>query len=176
MHALGVVAAAYNQLEFYLWCFFRIYVGISSEMTSHLFVTLTNNSRVDLITKSLELMERDPVCVEQVSYFLKCFNLCAESRNFLMHATVDTNDSDTMLTLTKASRNNPTTRNQANLTLDEIRGVADDCYNVVMFGHELYLWKAVQAAGGSVSYAGTTYTQPLPDKPALPRRLNLSRP
>ena len=81
IHALGVVAARYNMLEFALECLMFDYIGMSSDTTQYLFANLSNNLRLDLLKRCVEDREADNDTKEAMLHFVSCFSVCAENRN-----------------------------------------------------------------------------------------------
>ena len=53
MHALGVLTASYNMLEFTLFCMLLAYVGLPSEAMQRLFAGLPGHARLSLLRNCL---------------------------------------------------------------------------------------------------------------------------
>jgi hypothetical protein len=180
LHALGVVAANFNHLEFALLALFYIFAGLDDGTAQHLFSYLKNDKRVDILLRSIKARETDPDVNDRATHFTKGFNVCAENRNYLMHSMTE-EPSGTALTVTsivqdtlilrKATRGDPTKRNYLHLNLTEIRQAADDIYAFDLFG--LKLWRFVNQRKLGRPNDGNDATAPLslPEKPLLPNKL-----
>lgn len=177
LHALGVIAASYNLLEQSLYFHFASQLGLAPNIAQRLFVSLSNNTRLDLLRNAIEEIDTANPIKTKLSEFLAGFDILAENRNFLMHShTILNTTSQDHLTFGKGSRNQPSKWNYAHLRLNDLRGVADDIYVYWNFGHALYKWHVASKTGGRLVFSdGFVLTPTLPDTPPLPRKLNLSR-
>jgi hypothetical protein len=167
IHALGVIAANYNTLEYALLCLFTHYLGPSGTSAANLFQQMRSNSfRLDTLKCAARARENETVTLGAVLTFIENFDICAENRNFLMHSQIDAlAGRDATLVLAKATRKDPATLNYARLSLTEIRQVADDIHFTEQFGLDLFIYVASRRVG---------QRRPLPGRPPAPRRLNLS--
>jgi hypothetical protein len=171
MHALGVVAANYNSLEMLLYSLFCEYLGRSDE-SALLFSQFKNNYRIDTLKAALKAYESDSAVAEAMQYFVKCFNICSDNRNLLMHSLVNEVDLNaTELNLRKSSRSNPEKFTQLKFAVSPIRRVADDIWSVEYYGGDLFFYLLTRRGEMKPDepHARTT----LPEKPALPDNLSL---
>lgn len=181
IHALGVAAATYNDLEFALLLLFNHYMAVEGELGLKLFAALTNRTRLDFLSDAADAKEADPDALGCVKHFVRAFNICAENRNFLMHSTTQTRGAlaalmpENVLTLSKHARDNPAVRNYAHLTRDEIRRIADEAYKFYVFGFQIWLWMLWRSSKGTLRLSKLPWPPTLPEKPPLPRKLTLSR-
>ena len=107
MHALGVVAANYNQLELTLYTIFAHYTGRTIQAAA-LFSQMKNNFRIDTLKCLVQANEPDDTIGKHIFYFADGFNICADNRNFLMHSSVDNiQKGATALPLRKSGRKSP---------------------------------------------------------------------
>jgi hypothetical protein len=137
LHALGVVAANYNSLEGILYSIFSFYFR-DQERAGILFSQLRNNIRLDTLRAVAEGYESDPKVLEAVLYFSKCFHICSDNRNLLMHSIVDMVEiGDTILSLLKGAKNAP--RDYKNLRFDAptLRRTADEIWCLEHYGIDL---------------------------------------
>jgi hypothetical protein len=173
LHALGVITASFNQLEFVLFLFFMDYLKLQPKLAQRLFVQIANNVRCELLIDAVELEETDAQIRGRALHFLKAFQILADNRNFLSHSQTIMNDpNQPHLTFGKGSKRQPDVWSFAHLTLPEIRQVADDIWTYWKFGSELRAWMVTRATGGVMTFSdGQTITHTLPETPPLPDKL-----
>jgi hypothetical protein len=114
---------------------------------------------------------------DRIEHFLSGFDICAENRNFLMHSLTRNavGSNQLYLELEKSARSQPTRRNLVRLSVEDIRRIADEIDTYDHFGFNLVLWLLARLDGGVLKLGdGPEQRPPLPDKPALPAKLNLS--
>lgn len=179
IHALGVVAAMYNHLEFALFCLLLDYTGLGSQRTQWLFANTSNNLRLDLLKRSVSEGEGSPEVRDRMHHFADCYDLCAQNRNILMHSKIAKVDDAAVLKFSKASRNDPNKLNTLNLRLEDIRRTADDIATIYSYGINLHTnYIICNSTLTPDFFALPAETQArlraLPDKPRKPE--NLSRP
>jgi hypothetical protein len=176
IHALGVAAVMYNQLEFSLFCLLMDYTGMSSETTQWLFANTNNNLRLELLKRSAPEKEYDAATLKHVLHFADCFDICAENRNILMHSMVQRADDDAVLNFAKSSRNNPTKVNRLHLRLGDIRRVADEIASSCTYGmrlHTFFIFRHAKRSDASkIPQDVLTWLSTLPDTLPLPNRLS----
>jgi hypothetical protein len=184
MHALGILIARYNVLEFTLFMFLYYYLNDSKTTAPALiFSRLNNQYRIDILKLYVET-EADPAVKSRVEAFLSAFGTCTENRNFLAHAQIHGGALtladlgkvfERRLVLKKAPKGNPLSANYTFLELTELRQLADDIEATNNFGVGLYFFMAARRVGGSFTLAGGAVHKPaLPEIPAPPRQLILS--
>lgn len=176
MHALGVVAANYNSMEFTLQLLFYFYIGLKSDVPVWLFNHLHNNkNRLDILSRLLSSHEQNPQVADLLAFFVTGYDICAENRNLLMHSLTLKASVSTELSLHKFSRNNPTKTNYIQLTVAQIRAVADEIDSMDDFGVECLLWLRARDLGGEYTFSDGRKERPaLPNKPPKPNKLNWS--
>lgn len=176
MHALGVVAANYNHLEFVLQLMLWQFSGLESEVSAKLFSTLNNNrNRLDTLALLINSREKEERVKDLALHFLRGFDICAENRNFLMHGMVHNGTASLDLTLHKAARNDPSKINYLHLTVQAIRKIADEIHDFDSFGFDIAFWTSARLTGGKfITSNGGSIEPSLPEKPPLPDKLNLS--
>jgi hypothetical protein len=176
LHALGVVAALYNDLEFSLFSLFYMYSGLTRVVAQPLFENMSNSQRLDFLTRCVETSNIDDTSKELANHFIKCFSICAENRNFLMHSTINTNHELDIVIFSKASREDPNRLNSINADLATIRKVADIFNEIDNFGVGVF-FSASQKLDwegrviGAIQVNGAPFAPPSPQKPSLPSKL-----
>jgi len=175
-HALGVIAANYNELEGFFYRLFYLTLG-KSDAGKIIFSKLNNAERIQVALKVAEgetLEFRD-----RYEHFISGFGTVAENRNILLHSKAHNawplDVSVSHLVLAKPSKHNLNENNFVSLDVTELRSVADDLHSLCLFGGGLMYWRYASVTGGVITWeSGETVTPPLPDKPASPRKLALS--
>jgi len=173
LHALGVITASYNQLEFVFLMFFMRHLSLDSVSAQRIFALLSNPHRIDLTRDAVEATEKDPSKKEMILYFIKGFETLANTRNFLAHSHTIFNDpAQEHLTFGKGSKRQPDRWSFAHMKLGDLRHVAEDMMAFRTYGFELDWWLIAQRSGGTIIFpGGQTDTPALPEKPPLPEAL-----
>jgi hypothetical protein len=176
IHALGVVAANYNELEGSFYRLFYLTLG-KFDAGKIIFAKLNNAERIEIALKVAE-QETSPFR-EHYEHFISGYGIATENRNILLHSKAHNSwpldVSVSHLVLAKPSKKDPSENNFITLDITELRSVADDLANFYMFGGALVYYRYAALTGGIITWEnGLTATPPLPDKPAPPRRLVLS--
>jgi hypothetical protein len=175
MHALGVVAANYNGLEKTLKILFFVLAGEAMSGSSNfLFQKLSNNERLDLISRLYASQVKEAECIDRLDWFISGCGKCAENRNILMHSELQIPNAllsaDVIFKLIKATKSGE--EHFISLELAELRRVADDIYRFDKFGFDLVLYVATVRLGSAIKeFFGRRPT--LPDKPVEPVLLKL---
>jgi hypothetical protein len=156
IHALGVIASSFNRLEFRLRALFRIYMRSSPKVAYILFAKLTNQNRLELMYEALDDSDHPESIKEDVRYYLGGFKTCADNRNILMHSNVTyvfgpgdepcptiARDQPHGVAFQKWPKNNPFQIDTYELSLDEVREVADAINAFEGYGDRLY-WHVVK--------------------------------
>ena len=172
VHALGVVAAQYNGLESSLLALLYDYTGLSAETTQWLFSHTSNNVRLELLKRCVNERESDPYMKNYVLHFADWFDVCSANRNVLMHSIVSVTDEAT-LNFTKSSRNDPRKINAVDLSIEDIRRVADDITVAEGMGLRLHTRFISTKSGKPDNLAEDVwrFLSTLPKKPRVPSKL-----
>lgn len=166
IHALGVVAINYNGLELALDRLLNTYLRAMPEAHSYIFQSLNLNSRTGLFRLCVA-RENDATLRQHLLDFCTYFETCANNRNLLMHSDLqEENTTDDLLGLTKRSKNNPHVYNDMQLSIGELRAVADEMRAV--FRYSAQLFKFILRRQRHDPFRSAT-DQPFP-LPALPER------
>jgi hypothetical protein len=184
LHALGVIAANYNHLEFALFALFYLFLDLGPATAQHLFAYLTNDKRIDILSKAVEAREKDLEVTDRILHFIQGFKICTENRNLLLHSMTEganwnvlglAYEIKAIMTFRKSARGNPTKVNYLHLRLEDIRKAADQTYDFDVFGLNIYLYVDARRSGGILTdQQGRTSRPTLPEKPPLPDKLSLS--
>jgi len=139
MHALGVIAANYNELEGEFYNLFWV-TSERFDVAKLVFSKLNNAERMEV---ALKTCEREPKQMqEHYRSFISAFGICNENRNLLMHSRAHNASSRELpvshLTLAKPMKKTPDQNNFINLDVDELRNVADDMAAYADFGWRIF--------------------------------------
>ncbi len=86
-HALGVITSLFNDLEFHLFATFAHALKMKASIAQRLFVLLSNHERIDVARVAIAV-NPDEALRDLISYFLDCYVVAAENRNFLAHSNL----------------------------------------------------------------------------------------
>lgn len=176
IHALGVIAANYNEMEGSFYKLFSLTLG-KFAAGKVIFAKLNNAERIETALRVAE-QETSPFR-EHYEHFISGYGIGAENRNILLHSKAHNSwpldASVSHLVLAKPSKKDPSENNFIALDIAELRAVADDLANFYLFGLALVYYRYAAITGGTITWeSGQTTTPSLPDKPPSPRRLVLS--
>ncbi len=92
LHALGVISSSYNIFESSLASLFIHHFeirGVATDLSTGIYWGMAENQRSASITKIFVLHEKDQKTIDCVSDLLLYFDWCKDTRNKLLHATID---------------------------------------------------------------------------------------
>lgn len=165
VHAIGANVQHYNSLENALTGIFHEYLALPYDALNFLFETLHNRARVDLIKALLEAREPDADIRAAVLHCLKCFDICTENRNILIHATNRDQVEGERHLFTKSAPDKSGALILYWLSVDDIRRAADSTSATYNFLARLWLVAAHREK--------PEMRELLRDRPPLPRKLSL---
>lgn len=169
-HAVGVFALYYNRLELAVFAFFQRYAPGGSEAQSFLFDALHNQQRREFI-RAIASANDDPEDADDVHYAMRCFDICSDNRNLLMHAAPLLEDGVDALTMWKRRSAEPHTMSIYDFTLKDIRGAA-----LSTDAAESYVLDLIRYLKAKDSFNALRDHPPgRPQRPPQPRRLSLSQ-
>jgi hypothetical protein len=153
VHALGVISALFNKVEFNLRKLFPLYVRLPLSAAYQLFVDSNNAQRAKLMRECIVHSSHPDSIKDDVKYFLDCYMKCAENRNVLLHATLyfifgpgdipcpslsPPGFQPQGVGLQKFARGDPFQINTYELSIEELRKHADDLHAIDIYGDRLY--------------------------------------
>lgn len=170
LHALGVIVATYNLLEFSLFALFNHYTGMAGDIGLKLFTSLPNPKRIEILKTEIEGQEKDAALKAGMLHFISGYRILEANRNFLAHSHTIMNLPDQPhLTFGKGSRSNPTAWSYAHLGLAQLRSTADEMKNYWQFGSELHAFATARATSGCLDFGDAGVRVPtIPDHPVRP--------
>lgn len=169
LQAIGQITLMYNFLE-EMFCFlFCASFPASRKFAEEFFVDLNNRKRVDLFKATATFQEKDPVILGHLLFAMKCHDICTDNRNIVMHASTDDKDQDSQVVkLIERASHDVTKFNEYHLSLEEIRGVADEIAATFTFVARLFRY--LKQREDEVT------PNTLPDRPPQPRKLSPFQP
>jgi hypothetical protein len=182
VHALGVIAANFNQLETDLQLLIYIFLSMHNlsggvlKAHRYLLQQLNNAERIGLLEQFYKEKVSGTELADLLDWFVLGYRTCAENRNMLMHSvphgsTLDALKEIATLDLIRSSRKNPIDDIFVSLELKDLRRVADDIDRFGLFGHNLALGVLGSFRGGKIWFRGQEVPAPLPAKPPKPLAL-----
>lgn len=165
VHAIGQFALMYNALEEMFGFVWQCCFPANGDYSASLFHGLNNRQRVDMLTAISRFGEKDKAAQELMLYAIRCFDICTDNRNTMLHAIKERSSTTDTLRLSKRARNNPERTTYYELPLTTLRRVADDTAATLNLWADLFLWLEDRRYG---------QLRPLPDKPLQPYRLTPS--
>lgn len=179
IHALGVISANYNLLEYEFRRFFRMYTRLPHSTSTQIFMTTTNETRANLLKMCLEESAHPARIRNRVLRFVEGYLACAQNRNILMHSQtipIIASSGWQPVHFRKMSKKAPFKLNTYAPGLKSLRSIADAMHEFQAFGHELLMH--VLQNFEPVSLSATEALLPpfaLPDRPAVPPILSPRR-
>jgi hypothetical protein len=167
LHALGVIIAAFNRLEFVLLLLFKRYLRLEEIPAQKLFLQLRNHTRIELIQEAINRAEGDSAAKEAALHFLDAFETLCEIRNFLAHS--QTAQRNEHLTFAKGSKREPETPRFARMKLAEVREIGNHMREFWIFGAALNSY--LSSKEGRFSGGDPIQPATLAQKPPLPADL-----
>jgi hypothetical protein len=102
---------------------------------------------------------------------MRYFNICADNRNVVMHSVNEISDTlSPMIRLVKKASRDPKKTNCYDLTLEDLRRVADEAAATFLFLFKMFMWLNRRVEGKNPQ------VDELPDRPVQPRVLVPSQP
>jgi hypothetical protein len=171
VHAFGQATLIYNYLEEVTGRMLVYYLPTDIEFSEALFHRMGNPDRMLLLTRLIEGQERDSDIIEALKHFIRCYDICTENRNILMHASLEPRTSPDILPLSKRSKD---------MRVGKIF-FQDEMGDVFDYGTRLKLWLTYRSdhdpeLAKMMGWPSYPARPPLPDKPQKPRKLSLFQP
>ena len=175
VHALGAITLLYNDLEYTMSLLLDQYLGAGQEIAEPIFVRLTNNQRIDIITGLANKLEKDEAALKAVLYALKCFGICGENRNILMHLIHDWSEGAKSDLFARKRSSDKSHDVFYLLSEQQLRKVADEMLATRQYirGLDTYLYRQLlnRTGGRPTNYLKLTGPDSLPKKPPQPDKL-----
>lgn len=168
--ALGVIGAGYSRLEFAFAHVFTVTIGLTSTFTSILLPKISNDIRVALIEDALPQMGYSSEIEAAVHHFIAAYKSLAFNRNMIMHSQIFPGGATTSILL-KSQRDGKIVA--CAVTMTRLRQIADEMENYRNYGEQLANHIALPriAERFAIENGAPLGLFPLPDRPALPSRL-----
>lgn len=174
-HALGLIIATYNGLEFALFNLFVWYLKIEDSISAYkIFGAMNNSKRLDCLRDTLDRVKNNGPAVDAVQYFISAFDVLTSNRNLLAHSlTMIERPDQEHVTFRKGTRNEPHKWGFTDLTVPQLHKIAQDMrdfeiFGLGVFGHLKAAREGILAPDGKNRIA---LHLPLPTKPPQPEKL-----
>jgi hypothetical protein len=170
LHAIGVMIAAWNQVETVYQTFIQLIFPDHMAAGIHVYELLGNDERAKLIRAHLPSIATNEE-FGLVDHFLTYANICRVYRNILAHSGYANQPPDDLIRLTRGSSKDRKTLTSVQFSVAGIREMADTTYIAAQFGFAV--WSAIQLRLSNESWAAKgvvpQFSLSLPEKPPLPR-------
>ena len=140
-HALGVIAATFNHLEYRLLGLTLLYTEFGPVPTFVFNRLKDNSARLHILREAVREKGESDAIKEAVSWFCKGMSACAENRNILMHSLTTSVTSEGEISHTvfnKTVKDDPTSWNRYYLDLPVLQRVADEMHAFERFGNGIF--------------------------------------
>lgn len=189
IHALGQITLAYNFLEDTFENIFQEMLPTKAEFSKRFFHALNNRNRIDLVKALISESAYDDA-KDAITHFVKAFDILTEDRNIIMHSVGFSNEAN-IIELLKKTSHNPTKLAQFAVPDSDLRKIADQMVDYVVYGERLKSWlqikKKPETTGMNTLQLLSLGTQDqiekakavlstLPEKPLPPHKLTPYRP
>ena len=139
VHAFGMIALNAALLEEMLLLLLITYLPVDRETAIKLVHDLNNSIRADWLRALVRNTEANPRVLEWMDHALRCCSICFDNRNMLIHALyTGTDDAAEKMRLTKRASNNPIRDLKFEVSVDDLRKIADEIGDTV--NHMMELW------------------------------------
>jgi hypothetical protein len=139
---------------------------------------LNNRERIEWLRAIVSGKEPDAAVADLFFHAMRCFDICMENRNMLVHALYEGSDLATSsIRLSKKARKNPLRQLKFQLPIGQLRKMAEGMGETVNF--MLDLWNCVRTREALEERDRDLPPWPpltWPDKPAQPDRLTIPAP
>jgi hypothetical protein len=139
---------------------------------------LNNRERVEWLRAIISAKEPDATVADLFLHAIRCFDICTENRNMLVHALYEGTDWIAWaIKLSKRVRNNPLRQIKFQVPIEQLRKMAEDMGETVNF--MLDLWNCVRTRKAIEEHDPDLPPLPpltWPDKPIQPDRLTTPPP
>lgn len=142
IHAIGVLSASYNLLEFRLRQFLELYTQLPHPSGTQVFISSNNQERLNLLRMCVEKSEHPLRVRNRVIRFADGYNACAQNRNILMHSEtvpIIKSNGRQEVAFKKLSKRAPFLPNLFSPSIRELRKIADATNKSQRFGYELLI-------------------------------------
>jgi hypothetical protein len=171
VHAIGQISLVLNFLEDVFGNLFQLIFPADLSYGEGLFHGLNNRDRVDMFSAIVRFHQKEAEVSSRLLDAMRYFNICADNRNIVMHSVSQFDDTPSpIMRLAKKAARDPKKTNYYNLSLEDLRRVADETAATFLFLFKMSIWLDKRADGKSPQIDA------LPDKPIQPRILNPTQP
>jgi hypothetical protein len=169
VHAFGMIALNASMLEELLLILLVAYLPMDREAATRLAGALNNRERADWLSGLVEKTKTDHDFADDLHHGILYCGICLDNRNMLIHSLyVGTDNVTANMRLTKRARNDVLRELRFEVSLTDLRKIADEIGNTV--NYLLDLWFLKTQAGRLKEH------MTWPDRPQQPDRLTIPQP
>jgi hypothetical protein len=171
LEAVGALSLAYTELESCLYLFFGDFLRVPVAAQNLLFDMLHNRARADLVSALVSPYLPDPDELAAFKFGLKCFDICTENRNLIMHANLWDRDDGGAFVFAKATSGSQGYDVPFLIPVEGIRSAVASVVHTDTYLTSLWLELSERRKRRRPKRAPA----PLPNRPPQPRKLSLYR-
>ncbi|RWC11054.1 MAG: hypothetical protein EOS58_06720 [Mesorhizobium sp.] len=133
MHAVGCITSWWARVENVYERF--LYQGLEYSQAAFLRTTLTNSQKIGLIRASTVILRRtEPAMSEAIGTFLLYANICAENRNFIAHADIQSDAKLGAMRVSKRANQFGGKDYVFHVNVADLRRMAQEMADVALYG------------------------------------------
>lgn len=180
IHAVGVLSANYNLLEYQMRRLLELYSKMPDPSCTQIFLNSNNEERVNLLRMCCDASAHPLRIRNRVNWFAKGYGCCTQNRNIIMHSEtvpIIKASGEQEVQFRKPSKKAPFSPNIFSPSINELRRMANSTYQFQEFGRSLFIHIVQNFEPQKLNnkaFASLKLLPPyaLPHKPKLPKLLN----
>jgi hypothetical protein len=180
IHAVGVLSANYNLLEFQMRRLLELYSKMPYPSCTQLFLNANNQERLNLLGMCCDASAHPLRIRNRVHWFARGYDTCTQNRNIIMHSEtvpIIAANGEQEVQFRKPSKKPPFLPNTFAPSIKELRHIADATYQFQEFGKNLFthiIQNFERQKLNDKIFSSLKFLPPylLPHKPKLPKILN----
>jgi hypothetical protein len=142
VHAFGIIAMSSSMLEELLLLLLLGYLPINRDTARRLAGGLNNRERGDWLSALVAKNETWPELADHLRHAILCCNICLDNRNMLIHSLYSgTDEVTTNMRLSKRARRDPLRELKFEVSVTDLRKIADEIGNTVNYIIDLWFVK-----------------------------------
>jgi len=169
---IGKATLLWNRAEYHFERIIWSYTDAADRIGELITSSMGNVSKGKLLLRLVEKIETDEKIVDRLQHLVRCYDICRENRNIMIHGIIhdDPASSETMLLKGKTFGGFSVYEDavsQLREAAEQIASIYDFCLAM-----DNYVWRPYQLN----RFGEALPPLPLPEKPPLPRKLDPSQP
>ena len=168
--AFGQMTLAYNLLESEIHELFTLCAPLDYTFSANLAHRSNNRELIDLFTALVRRNEKEPTLREALLHCLKCYDICTENRNILMHVEIDVEE----FKFRKRASKDASRPVQYEVPIPKLRLVAEQTGLIFVYAFDIAEFMLRKLSPSERPRAPALEQRELPGKPQKPYKLTPS--